>query len=164
MTAKDAIASCLVISLGTILALHFALFWLYGGVFIHESNRAILAIETVMSIAIFIFGIERLVSSANSKRRERMSAISELKTRVPYFTDHVVSPPFPREIEQVGVFAATAATLMPATTALHIESDTRYMNECSHQMSKQTDDYSDISFHFIDGEDETIIYSEAPCI
>ncbi len=160
MTAKDVIASCLVIALGTILALHFALFWLYGGVFIHESNRAILTIETVMSVAIFIFGIERLISSANSRRQKRTSEISNFKTKAPYLTEHVVSPPFPRGIEQARVFTTTAATIIPATAALHVETDARYMNECNNQLSKQTDDHGDIFFRFINGEDETTVYSE----
>ena len=66
MTVKDTIASCLIIALGAILALHFALFWVYGGVFIHESNKVILTVETVMSVAIIGFGLERLASSARS--------------------------------------------------------------------------------------------------
>ncbi len=63
MTIKDTIASCLIIALGAILALHFALFWLYGGVFIHESNKVILSVETLMSVSILCFGVERLISS-----------------------------------------------------------------------------------------------------
>ena len=71
MTIKDTIASCLIIALGTILALHFTLFWLYGGVFIHESNKVILTIETAMSAAIIVFGMERLVASAISSQPRR---------------------------------------------------------------------------------------------
>jgi len=71
MTVKDTIASCLIIALGAILALHFALFWVYGGVFIHESNKVILTVETVMSAAIIGFGLERLASSARSNRVHR---------------------------------------------------------------------------------------------
>jgi hypothetical protein len=57
MTVKNTIASCLIIALGAILVLHFALFWIYGGVFIHESNKVILTVETVMSVAIIGFGM-----------------------------------------------------------------------------------------------------------
>jgi len=71
MTVKDTLASCLIIALGAILALHFALFWLYGGVFIHESNKLILTIETVMSAAIIGFGLERLACAARSARSAR---------------------------------------------------------------------------------------------
>jgi hypothetical protein len=63
MTIKDVIAYCLVISLGIILAIHFVMFWVYGGVFIYEDNKTILILETMMSVAIFGFGIERLVAS-----------------------------------------------------------------------------------------------------
>jgi len=68
MTIKDVISSCLVISLGIILIIHFALFWVYGGVFIYENNKFILLIETLMSLAIFGFGIERLMNSTNFKK------------------------------------------------------------------------------------------------
>ena len=67
MTLKNVIASSLVIALGLILIVHFALFWVYGGVFIYENNRVILAIETLMSVTIIGFGIERLLSSYNGK-------------------------------------------------------------------------------------------------
>lgn len=69
MALKEALASCLVIALGVILAVHFSLFWIYGGVFIYESNKVILLIETVMSVTILGFGVERLISS--SMRRYR---------------------------------------------------------------------------------------------
>jgi hypothetical protein len=67
MTLKEVIASSLVIALGIILIIHFALFWIYGGVFIYESNKVILALETLMSIAIIGFGFERLFSIAGRK-------------------------------------------------------------------------------------------------
>ncbi|MFC1847787.1 hypothetical protein ACFLXV_00535, partial [Chloroflexota bacterium] len=94
MTVKDVIASCLIIALGTILALHFALFWLYGGVFIHESNTVILAIETVMSLAIFAFGIERLASSARLKHDGRPSTVSRALTKAQISTEYITSPLF----------------------------------------------------------------------
>ena len=68
MTIKDVLASCLVISLGIILIVHFALFWVYGGVFIYENNKFILLVETLMSLAILGFGIERLMNSTNFKK------------------------------------------------------------------------------------------------
>jgi len=66
MKIKDVIAYCLVISLGIILAMHFVLFWIFGGVFIYEDNKAVLLLETIMSVAILGFGIERLLSSPGS--------------------------------------------------------------------------------------------------
>jgi multisubunit Na+/H+ antiporter MnhC subunit len=62
MTLKEVISSSLVIALGLILIIHFTLFWIYGGVFIYESNKIILALETIMSIGIIGFGFERLIS------------------------------------------------------------------------------------------------------
>ena len=67
MTLKEVVASCLVIALGIILIVHFALFWAYGGVFIYESNKIILTLETIMSVAIIGFGFERLLSSSRNK-------------------------------------------------------------------------------------------------
>lgn len=67
MTLKEVIASSLVIALGLILIIHFTLFWIYGGVFIYESNKIILALETLMSIGIIGFGFERLISIYNKK-------------------------------------------------------------------------------------------------
>jgi len=67
MTLKEVIASSLVIALGVILIIHFTLFWIYGGVFIYESNKIILALETLMSIGIIGFGFERLISIYSRK-------------------------------------------------------------------------------------------------
>ncbi|MEE8471226.1 MAG: hypothetical protein V3S51_07850 [Dehalococcoidia bacterium] len=64
MTLKDVLASSLVVALGIILIIHFAMFWIYGGVFIYESNKVVLTLETLMSISIIAFGIERLISSS----------------------------------------------------------------------------------------------------
>jgi len=69
MELKAALASCLVIALGLILAIHFTLFWMYGGVFIYESNKALLLIETVMSFTIIGFGMERLINSTLRRHR-----------------------------------------------------------------------------------------------
>ncbi|MBE0480274.1 MAG: hypothetical protein IBX68_04780 [Dehalococcoidia bacterium] len=69
MNARNTIASCLVIALGVILALHFAMFWMYGSLLIYEDNKTILAVETVMSLAILLFGVERLLSAAGIIRR-----------------------------------------------------------------------------------------------
>ena len=63
MRLKGTLASILVIALGVILIVHFALFWIYGGVFIHESNKIILTMETFMSVIILGFGVERFLSS-----------------------------------------------------------------------------------------------------
>jgi len=67
MTLKNVVASSLVLALGIILVVHFALFWMYGGVFIYEDNKVILTLETIMSVSILGFGIERLVASYSGK-------------------------------------------------------------------------------------------------
>lgn len=81
MTLKEVVASCLVIALGIILIVHFALFWVYGGVFIYESNRVILTLETIMSVLIIGFGFERLLSSSTTrvsrKSRAKRQALAE---------------------------------------------------------------------------------------
>jgi hypothetical protein len=85
MTLKDVIAYCLVISLGLILAIHFALFWIYGGVFIYEDNKTILLLETIMSVAIFGFGIERLLSSVGRQHEHSPShARTDQRTHYTY--------------------------------------------------------------------------------
>ncbi|MEE8373305.1 MAG: hypothetical protein V3R87_06305 [Dehalococcoidia bacterium] len=67
MTLRNVVASSLVLALGIILVVHFALFWMYGGVFIYEDNKVILTLETIMSVSILGFGIERLVASYSGK-------------------------------------------------------------------------------------------------
>ncbi len=81
MTLKEVIASCLVIALGIILIIHFALFWIYGGVFIYENNKVILALETLMSITIIGFGFERLLSTSNKKYSKEATATSSGKAQ-----------------------------------------------------------------------------------
>ena len=75
MTFKNMIAAILIITLGIILVVHFTLFWIYGGVFIHESNKLILSIETAMGVAILGFGIERFISYAREKQQQRVPEI-----------------------------------------------------------------------------------------
>ncbi len=65
---REVAAHCLVIALGVILAVNFVLFWLYGGLFIYESNRAILLMETALSVAIIGLGTERLVDYVRKQR------------------------------------------------------------------------------------------------
>ena len=111
MSLKDAIASCLVIALGIILAVHFAMFWIYGGVFIYESNKIILIVETAMSIAIMGFGLERLISytSASSRQQRPAEQTNRLSHRVS--ATHLVSPDRLRPSEQTPVPAATTASI-----------------------------------------------------
>jgi hypothetical protein len=75
MTLKEIMAYCLVVALGLILIIHFVLFWMYGGVFIYEHNKIILALETIMSIGIIGFGIERLISTSLGKESKERTAV-----------------------------------------------------------------------------------------
>jgi hypothetical protein len=120
MTVKDTIASCLIIALGAILALHFALFWVYGGVFIHETNKVILTVETVMSVAIIGFGLERLASSARSNRPHRKTTPSGRSSR------HQSIPVPASTLRASGPRAASAgyaATAVTAASSLLFSSD-----------------------------------------
>jgi hypothetical protein len=81
MTLKEVIAYCLVVALGLILIIHFILFWVYGGVFIYESNKIILALETLMSIGIIGFGFERLIRTSGKKYNKEASAVPHTKAQ-----------------------------------------------------------------------------------
>ena len=87
MTLKEVIASSLVIALGIILIIHFTLFWIYGGVFIYESNKVILALETLMSIGIIGFGFERLLSISIKKQSKEASPVLNAKVKKQVSTD-----------------------------------------------------------------------------
>jgi hypothetical protein len=86
MTLKEIMAYCLVVALGLILIIHFTLFWIYGGVFIYEHNKVILTLETLMSIGIICFGIERLIST--SLRKDSFSK----KVRKQVNTEYLITP------------------------------------------------------------------------
>ena len=57
---RELIADTIVIAAGIILLIHFALFWVYGGLWVYESNRPLLALETAMAVGIIALGIDRL--------------------------------------------------------------------------------------------------------
>lgn len=59
---KELVAYLLIISFGIILLLHFILIWIWGGVWIYEHSRINLFLESMMSIAIIILGIERALN------------------------------------------------------------------------------------------------------
>ena len=89
MTLKEIMAYCLVVALGLILIIHFTLFWIYGGVFIYEHNKVILTLETIMSIGIICFGIERLISTSVRKENKK-TAVSFSKAKKQVGTDYLV--------------------------------------------------------------------------
>lgn len=87
VTLKEIMAYCLVVALGLILIIHFTLFWIYGGVFIYEHNKVILALETLMSIGIIGFGFERLISASAKKYNKETLAISSAKVQKQHSAD-----------------------------------------------------------------------------
>jgi hypothetical protein len=140
MTLKDVIAYCLVISLGIILAIHFALFWVYGGVFIYEDNKFILTIETVMSIAILIFGIERLLRSAQEKAPQEVSAVYRENIREQEGADRqAISPSLLHTGQEVTATSATMATISPGINNLLVDSDAGYIESIAFKLSDSTE-------------------------
>jgi len=140
MPIKQIVASCLVIALGIILAVHFALFWVHGGVYIYESNKVILLLETVMSIAILGFGVERLLTSANERYKGGDLDFSRKLGEGQAPTEHATSPSFLQAGKRAATPTATAATMMPGITTLLIDSSADYMENCTFKMSDRTPD------------------------
>jgi hypothetical protein len=151
MTAKDVIASCLVIALGIILVLHFALFWVYGGVYIYESNKVILLLETIMSIAILGFGVERLLASAKVRDKGEARGFHHEMRQRQASTEYATSPSFLQAGKRAATPTATAATMMPGMTTLQIDSSADYMEHCSFNIADCTPD----------GERELTAHTEA---
>lgn len=56
------VAYCLVISLGTLLLMHFIPIWIHDSMVIKEDNIGLRTFETIMSVTILLFGIERFTS------------------------------------------------------------------------------------------------------
>jgi hypothetical protein len=92
MTLKEIMAYCLVVALGLILIIHFTLFWIYGGVFIYEHNKIILALETLMSIGIIGFGIERLISTSVRKENKEPAVSLGNKAQKQVNTEYLIPP------------------------------------------------------------------------
>jgi hypothetical protein len=92
MTLKEIMAYCLVVALGLILIIHFTLFWIYGGVFIYEHNKIILALETIMSIGIICFGIERLISTSIRKGNKEAAVSLSNKAQEQVTAEYLVPP------------------------------------------------------------------------
>jgi hypothetical protein len=99
MTLKEIMAYCLVLALGLILIIHFALFWIYGGVFIYEHNKIILTLETIMSIGIIGFGIERLISTSVTKENKEVSVSLSHKARKQFDTEYLIPSKHTPEVD-----------------------------------------------------------------
>jgi hypothetical protein len=144
MSLKDVTASCLVIALGIILAVHFAMFWIYGGVFIYESNKIILIVETAMSIAIMGFGLERLLSYANASTRRQRPAERTNRLSHQISATHLVSPARLRPSERPPVPAtATASTTIPGNAFPLLESNQWHLRNGDCLTATSADDVID---------------------
>lgn len=99
MTLKEIMAYCLVVALGLILIIHFTLFWIYGGVFIYEHNKIILALETIMSIGIIGFGIERLISTSIRKENKEPAVSLVNKAQKQVNTEYLIPSKHPPEAD-----------------------------------------------------------------
>ena len=110
MTAKGVIASNLVIALGIILIIHFLLLWVYGGVFVYESNKIILTAETLMSIAITCFGLRQLWSSKSYE--QRAPAVLHTEAHQHVSTESIESPGSLRSGTRVATSTITAALVL----------------------------------------------------
>jgi len=62
---------CLIIAFGVILLIHFALFWIYGGVYIFEQNKVVLGFETAMAVLIIAWGINRVPGDSRKHKRDK---------------------------------------------------------------------------------------------
>jgi hypothetical protein len=154
MTVKNTIASCLIIALGAILVLHFALFWIYGGVFIHESNKVILTVETVMSVAIIGFGMERFASSAISNRSR--PAISS--DRSPHDQSITVpSSPTRAPGSRAASAGYAAATAVTAAGSLLFSSDSSNADSRTHGIYDSTEGGSGILVRLTQMEHEPTV-------
>jgi hypothetical protein len=160
MTLRDIIASCLVIALGVILALNFAFFWLYGGVFIYESNKAVLSIETAMSVAIFGFGIERLLCSANKKHEREASTISLSEAQEDISSEYIASTGDLQIVRKAAIPNGTMATLIPPKTTILIDSDSRYTENCTFKMSNSTEYSGHVIVHMTDTDHDYTRHNE----
>ncbi len=153
MKLKDAIAYSLVISLGIILVIHFALFWVYGGVFIYEDNKVILAIETIMSLAILIFGIERLLNSASEQYYRADSSIYHEDIQKLDSTNRphsAISLPTDGEYPITATTIATASSMVPNMANHLINNSADHSDSCFFKLSNHTQDDSSI---YIDDPD-----------
>ena len=160
MTLKDIIAYCLVIALGIILALHFAFFWIYGGVFIHESNKIILSIETAMSAAILIFGIERLINSVNSNNKRKASIATRSRIHERSSPGYAALPGLLHGDRKAVMPTITTASGIQTKTTLSIGGDTRYIDSFTFEMPNSTEDSSNTLVHLSNREQERKAESE----
>lgn len=66
---QDILPHFLILAFGTILIIHLIIFWIKGGVFIYEDNKAILTLETIMGVAILVYGLKCVYNLFTMRKR-----------------------------------------------------------------------------------------------
>ena len=64
---KDLVADILLMVFGGWLLFHFVMFWQYGWVFVGESCRPWLAVETTLAVVVIALGIDRLLDHTGGR-------------------------------------------------------------------------------------------------
>ncbi len=67
MSIKDLVNDLVIISLSGFLLWHFSMIWRYGEYLIGEPNIVIRSLETVVLLAIFVFGVNKFVRGLRSE-------------------------------------------------------------------------------------------------
>jgi hypothetical protein len=83
---RKTLAVGLLFALFVLLSANFSLFWMRGGFYFYEYNKTILTLETVMTIGIGLFAIERFINLVLPKRnpREPISCVYFVWNGYPY--------------------------------------------------------------------------------
>jgi len=135
MKIKDVIASCLIISLGIILVGHFILFWIYGGVFIYENNKIVLFAETIMSIAILGFGIERLLTTGSTRDYQEVSAMYNDELSEQDYTGRIDTPDMASGEKAQTSATDTMSALRPNIINMSVGNSDKYIDSLSYEGS-----------------------------
>ena len=165
MSMKDVVAYCLVIAFGIILTAHFTLFWIYGALFICESNSIILAIETAMGVAILGFGVERLLSCSGSRGRRRGRKAEVSGAGGPNAGEHPFSLPGVGHPGSQSFFSANAASApLPEVGTQAFRGDAWCPGRGDHGTATSTLGVSDAAIRMLSPESETAAGTDAVSI
>jgi len=68
INVKEVIADAALIGISAALLWHFSNIWRYGQHLVGEPNIAVRSLETVMHLAILVFGVSKFIGSLRGKR------------------------------------------------------------------------------------------------
>jgi len=68
INVKEVIADAALIGISAALLWHFSNIWRYGQHLVGEPNIAVRSLETVMLLAILVFGVSKFIGSLRGKR------------------------------------------------------------------------------------------------